>query len=93
MSEKKEEEKIMKIYNIENTKPLFEKLTACKGDIELVGENGQHITLSHDHNKEQLALMAETFVNGSIKELELSFSDGTDAVGLFQFLTSMNNAA
>ena len=83
----------MKIYNIENTKPLFEKLSSCKGDIEIVGENGNAISLSHNSKSDNLKLIAETFVSGSIKELELNFSDGTDAVGVFQYLTSMHNAA
>ena len=83
----------MKIYNIENTKPLFEKLSECKGEIDLVGENGRKITLSQKDKNDNLKLIAETFVNGSIKELELNFSDGTDAVGVFQYLTGMHNAA
>ncbi len=83
----------MKIYNIENTKTLFEKLSECKGEIDLVGENGKTITLRENDKNDNLKLIAETFVNGTIKELELNFADSTDALGVFKYLSGMYNAA
>ncbi|MBO4845203.1 MAG: hypothetical protein J5525_02740 [Lachnospiraceae bacterium] len=82
----------MKIYNIENTKEFFETLSECEGNVELVNDNGEHITLSNK-NGENLNLLSETYVDGSIKEIELSFSDKTDAVRMFTYLSGMHNVA
>ena len=82
----------MKIYNIENTKEFFETLSECEGNVELVSDNGEHITLS-SKNGENLNLLSETYVDGKIKEIELAFSDKTDAVRIFEYLTGMHNVA
>lgn len=82
----------MKIYNIKNTKKFFETLSECKGDVELVNAEGKHIALS-DKTGSNLNILSETYVNGMIKEIELSFADQKDAVMIFQYLSAMNNVA
>lgn len=82
----------MKIYNIENTKNFFETLSACEGNVELVGNKGEHITLNSE-NGENLNLLSETYVDGMIKEIELAFSNKNDAVKMFQYLSGMHNVA
>ena len=37
----------MKVYNITNTREFFNKLSACKGSVELVDKNGLHLELTH----------------------------------------------
>ena len=83
----------MKIYNIKNTTKLFETLCDCKGNVDMVSSNGHHIKLSNGDVKTNLSLLFDEYAHGDMDQLELSFSDGTDAVRMFQFLTSMNNAA
>ncbi len=83
----------MKIYNVSDTKRFFETLMTCEGDIEVVSNEGMHITLSEDRNSENLKVMAETFVSGMIKELELSFNNPKDAVKICEFLATMELAA
>jgi len=82
----------MKIYNVNNTKKFFETLSACEGNVELVNNNGEHILLNTKKGK-NLNLLSETYINGMIKEIELAFSNKQDAVKMFQFLSTMNNAA
>ncbi len=79
----------MKIYNIENTGSFFKTLSECKGEVELVKENGSHIALKD----ENLDVLTNVYTEGSIKELEINFSDGQDAVKMFQYLTGMTNVA
>ncbi len=80
----------MKIYNINDTKHFFKVVSECNGDVALVREDGSQLALNKE---ESLNVLAETYVNGSIKEMELSFTDGEDAVKMFQYLTSMANVA
>ena len=82
----------MKIYNIENTKDFFETLSECEGNVELVSNNGEHITLNKAHGN-NLNLLSETYVDGMIKEIELAFTNKTDAVKIFEYLSGMHNVA
>ena len=81
----------MKIFNIEDTKELFETLNNCNGSVELVSKDGSHIALTQDRDA-KLNLLAETYVNGSIKEMELSFSDSRDVMTVAHYLTGMHVA-
>ena len=82
----------MKIYNIENTKELFETISECKGKVELVNEDGRHIELSTKEGG-NVNLLSETYVSGSIKEMELCFSNKEDACKVFMFLSGLKNVA
>ncbi len=78
----------MKIYNIENTGNFFKTLSECEGNVEIVNKNGKHIALKD----ENLNVLKSVYTD-TIKELEINFSDGQDAVKMFQFLTGMSNVA
>ena len=41
----------MKIFNIQNTRRFFERLSECEGDIEIVNEEGMHLSLFDDDRK------------------------------------------
>ncbi len=79
----------MKIYNIENTDKFIKTLTECKGEVELINKSGSHIALKD----ENLDVLKSVCTDNTIKELEINFSDGQDAVKMFQFLTGMTNVA
>ncbi|MCR5417845.1 MAG: hypothetical protein K6E84_02925 [Lachnospiraceae bacterium] len=79
----------MKIYNIENTKKFFNTLSECKGEVDLVNRNGDHIALNDEH----LSILKESYLGGTIRELELSFENGQDAVKVFEFLSGMSSVA
>ncbi|MBR4173733.1 MAG: hypothetical protein IKR56_00160 [Lachnospiraceae bacterium] len=82
----------MKIYNINNTKELFDTIAECKGSVELVGSDGSHLKLNKENGK-NLDILSGTYVHGSIDEIELSFENGDDAMKVFQFLSGIRNVA
>ncbi len=82
----------MKIYNINNTKELFDTIAKCKGSVELVGSDGSHLKLNKENGK-NLDILSGTYVHGSIDEIELSFENGDDAMKVFQFLSGIRNVA
>ncbi|MBR4183602.1 MAG: hypothetical protein IKQ56_07250 [Lachnospiraceae bacterium] len=82
----------MKIFNIENTEKLFGTLSECEGSEELVNKNGEHIVLTDGKNS-NLNILSETYVNGTIKEMELSFENEHDVLKVLEFLTRFHNAA
>ncbi|MGN0131206.1 MAG: polya polymerase [Lachnospiraceae bacterium] len=80
----------MKIYNISDTKKFFEVLFQCNGDVELVSAEGIHISLKEEGRKnDHLGLLAETYLRGTIREMELSFLDPRDAEMVCGYLTGM----
>ncbi|MGN0246633.1 MAG: hypothetical protein ACI4DK_11825 [Lachnospiraceae bacterium] len=80
----------MKIYNIKDTKNFFEVLFRCSGDVELVSEDGLHISLKEKgRENDNLALLAETYLHGTIRKMELSFLNPKDAEMVCDYLTGM----
>jgi len=82
----------MKIYNINNTKELFDTIAECKGSVELVGSDGSHLKLNKENGK-NLDILSGSYVHGSIDEIELSFENGDDAMKVFRFLSGIRNVA
>lgn len=41
----------MRICNIQNTRRFFERLSECEGDIEIENEEGMHLSLFDDDQK------------------------------------------
>ncbi len=83
----------MKIYNISDTTGFFNRLSRCQGDVEIVIKDGTHIPLKEMNNKDSLRLLAHTYVNGQIREIELSFLRPSDAVLMCDYLASQGIAA
>ncbi len=79
---------VMKIYNIKDTKAFFNRLTRCKGDVEIVNKQGMHLSLV-DNNHKQLDTVAASYADGKINEIELFFLKPEDAVMMLQYLASM----
>lgn len=78
----------MKIFNIQNTRRFFERLSECEGDIEIVNEEGMHLSL-FDGDRKNLNILATTYVDGNINAIELYFQKSKDALMFLEFLASM----
>ncbi len=78
----------MKIYNIQDTKVFFNRLTKCKGDVEIVNKQGMHLSLV-DNNHKQLDTVAASYADGKINEIELFFLKPEDSVMMLQYLVAM----
>lgn len=81
----------MKFYNIRNTREFVERLSACKGSVELVDSNGRHLQLNDETGKTQCFLFPQIY--GEIKQIELFFGDAEDSHRMLLWLLNKNNAA
>ena len=82
----------MKIFNIDNTKELFDTIAECKGSVELIGSDGSHLKLNNEEGQ-NLDILSGTYVHGSIDEIELNFENSDDAMKLFQFISGIRDVA
>ena len=82
----------MKIFNINNTKELFDTIAECTGSVELIGSDGSHLKLNNEEGK-NLDILSGTYVHGSIDEIELNFENSDDAMKLFQFISGIRDVA
>ncbi len=83
----------MKIYNISDTTGFFNRLSSCTGDVEIVSKDGTRIPLKAIGDKKNLRLLAQTYANGLIREIELSFLRPSDATMMCDYLASRKIAA
>ncbi len=74
----------MTIYNVKNSKSLFEKLAACEGAVEMVNENGQHILLTEGRETPDMSPL--TYFQGKIQRLELVFQKPDDCRTIMNYL-------
>ena len=83
----------MKIYNVEDTKKFFETLSECKGEVDLVKKDGSRLMLNKTAETDHLTVLANTYENAHIDEMELDFADSDDAMKMCEFLTGMDTVA
>lgn len=76
----------MTLENISNIEGLFEVITQCKGNVELVSEEGDCINLKS--RLAQYLTIAGAFSNGYIRTLELRIADPEDKERIFDFILS-----
>lgn len=81
----------MKVYNIKDSRAFFEKLTACKGIVEVVDENGKRLPLMAGAPTSELLSM--TCFQGVIREMELYFQDQNDCTQILHYLMNKRNLA
>lgn len=81
----------MKIYNINNTKELFDRLAACQGTVRLVGETGEQVEIQPGKFDESLLPML--YVQGTIKQMELRFENAGDCDLIFNYLVNKRGTA
>ena len=76
----------MKIKNISKPKEFFERLQTCKGEVELVTDEGDRLNLKSKLC--QLIFMTDIFNEAKLDDMELLFSNPEDAVLIFQYIMS-----
>ena len=81
----------MKIYNIDNTKELFDRLAACQGTVRLVGETGEPVEIQP--GKFDKSLLPMLYVQGTIKQMELLFEKTRDCERIFNYLVNKRGTA
>lgn len=79
----------MKVYNIRNTHEFFERLSNCRGIVELVDESGTKLQLTPGNGKSGLLPFPQIY--GEIRQLELSFQDGEDCQNILSYLMNRRN--
>lgn len=81
----------MKVYNISDSREFFEKLTACRGTVELVDEKGARLPIPKAPLSSDPGLM--TCFRGTIREMELRFQDPEDMDKILHYLMNKRNLA
>ena len=75
----------MKIYNISDTKRLFNILSTCDGTVEIKNTEGTFIKLETAEEKGRLNLLAQIYASGKIDVLELRLHDPRDQKRLYYY--------
>ena len=74
----------MKIKNIKNPKEYFERLKECKGNIELVTQDGDRLNLKSKLC--QYIVMMDIFGDAEIGDIEVFFSQPEDLALVLDYL-------
>ena len=74
----------MKLSNIKNVGKFFDVIDSCKGRVELVTDEGDHINLKSKLS--QYISLANIFSDGQINDLELMTSDPDDTKRIMWFM-------
>lgn len=78
----------MKIYDITDTRKFYEKLTACKGKVEIIDEkSGARELVKAPADR---TLFPFSFMQGTISQIELIFHDDRDFNTIFRWLQEKN---
>lgn len=78
---------MMKVYNIRDSKRFFKQLAGCEGVVELVNEEGTHLTVTR--GKEKPDLLPMTYMDGEIKQMELVFERQEDCQYIMSYLMNL----
>ncbi len=76
----------MTLENVSNIEGLFEVINTCKGNVELVSEEGDKINLKS--RLAQYLTIAGVFAHGYARELELIIEDPDDMNKIMEFIVS-----
>lgn len=79
----------IKIYRISDVRNFFDMISKCRGHVEVVSEDGLHISVNDCGKQENLSLLAVTYTKGIINELHLSVSSPQDAIRIVNYLLGM----
>lgn len=75
----------MKMYHIEDPEKFLESVNQCKGNVELVSEQGDHLNLKSELTK-YIAISKLFSDNTFINQMELVASDPDDIKFLLQYM-------
>lgn len=76
----------MTLENVSNIEGLFEVINTCKGNVELVSEEGDKINLKS--RLAQYLTIAGVLAHGYVRELELIIEDPDDMDKIMEFIVS-----
>lgn len=76
----------MTLENVSNIEGLFEIINKCKGNVELVSQEGDRINLKS--RLAQYLSIAGVFSNGYVRELEIQIEDPDDRDRILEFVMS-----
>ncbi len=79
----------MKVFNIRNSKKFFERLTNCIGEVEMVNEDGLHLTVLKGKTPPDMFPM--TYMDGKIRQMELIFERTEDCCEMLSYLINERN--
>ena len=75
----------MKLYNLEDITGFFNIINTCKGKVELVTDEGDHLNLKSKLSR--YIALADLFTDkGKIPEMEIMCSDPDDVVKIMKFI-------
>lgn len=76
----------MTLEHVSNIEGLFEVINKCKGNVELVSEEGDRINLKS--RLAQYLSLAGVFTNGYVRQLKLDIEDADDREQILAFVMS-----
>lgn len=76
----------MTLENVSNIEGLFEIINKCKGNVELISQEGDRINLKS--RLAQYLSIAGVFSNGYVRELEIYIGDADDRDRILEFIVS-----
>lgn len=76
----------MTLENVTNIEGLFEVINRCKGNVELISQEGDKINLKS--RLAQYLALAGMFSNGYIRELEIYIEKEEDKEQILEFMLS-----
>lgn len=76
----------MTLENVSNIEGLFEIISSCKGNVELVSSEGDKINLKS--SLAQYLAVAGVFSDGCARELEFNIEDPDDMKKILDFIVS-----
>lgn len=76
----------MTLENVSNVEGLFEVINTCKGNVELVSEEGDRINLKS--RLSQYLAVAGIFSHGYVRELEVEIENPEDMDKIMEFIVS-----
>ncbi|MBO5551712.1 MAG: hypothetical protein J5966_07110 [Lachnospiraceae bacterium] len=81
----------MKIYNIRRSKDFFKKLADCKGEVQIVGEDGKAVRCV---GSTEAFLQSElSCFDGVIPQIEVKFQRPEDLDGMLNFIMNERRSA
>ncbi len=76
----------MTLENVSNIEGLFEIINTCKGNVELVSEEGDRINLKS--RLTQYLAVAGVFAHGYVRQLQLIIEEPEDMDKIMEFIVS-----
>ncbi|MCR5109056.1 MAG: polya polymerase [Lachnospiraceae bacterium] len=77
----------MKVSNIQNIDEFFKVVDSCKGEVELLTNEGDRLNLKSQLTK--YVSLAKIFSDGTLGEMEIIAHEPDDAMKLLNYIANM----